>query len=179
MFFKEELIFPSGGRSNYRIPTMVVTKDGTVLAFCNDRKGTVLDTCPEVSLVYKTKKLGEPWSELRVLTEAPGWDCWMGSSVYDGETDTVIVFGGRNPVNTDEYKAYTDEEKAELARRRDEEGRRLGLKIGGIMWKSQTAAKAFLRRASTKPYPRPSSLIPTVRCTEPAVILTDRLTVFS
>ncbi len=147
MFFKEELIFPSCGRSNYRIPTMVSTCDGTVLAFCNDRKDTSDDSAKEVSLVYKVKKVGKEWSELRVLTGVEGWDCWMGTSVYDAEKDTVIVFGGRNPVSTDEYTIYTDEEKAEFVRRRDEEKKRRGLNIGGIMWKSTDGGESFFEES--------------------------------
>ena len=32
MYANEKLIFASGGRSNYRIPSMIVTNDGVVLA---------------------------------------------------------------------------------------------------------------------------------------------------
>ena len=37
MFYQETHVFPSGGNSNYRIPSLVVTNSGTVLAFCTDR----------------------------------------------------------------------------------------------------------------------------------------------
>ena len=33
MYEKDILLFPTGGRSNYRIPSVVVTKNGTVAAF--------------------------------------------------------------------------------------------------------------------------------------------------
>ena len=49
MFAKETLLFPTKERSNYRIPSIVATKDGTVLDFCNDRKNTVADEAAEVS----------------------------------------------------------------------------------------------------------------------------------
>ena len=49
MFSNEDLIFASGGCSNYRIPTMVVANDGTVLAFCNDRKDSITDYTAVIS----------------------------------------------------------------------------------------------------------------------------------
>ena len=39
MFFQETTIFPSGGESNYRIPSLIVTNNGTVIAFCDYRHG--------------------------------------------------------------------------------------------------------------------------------------------
>jgi len=136
MFFSEVLLFPSGGRSNYRIPTMIATKNGTVVAVCNDRKDTLADTAQEVALVYAIKKPGEPWSEIKTLTGITGWDCWCGSTSYDEDTNTVFVFGGRNPQNTDEYGQYSEEEKAQFDAYRKEQSQQLGINIGGIVWKS-------------------------------------------
>ena len=59
MYAKDLLLFASGGRSNYRIPSIVVTKSGTVAAFCNDRKDSVIDHAKEVAVVCATKKPGE------------------------------------------------------------------------------------------------------------------------
>ena len=35
MYENDLLLFPSGGRSNYRIPSIVATKDGTIAAFAS------------------------------------------------------------------------------------------------------------------------------------------------
>ena len=136
MLFSEVLLFPSGGRSNYRIPTIIATKNGTVVAVCKDRKDTLADTAQEVALVYAIKKPGEPWSEIKTLTGITGWDCWCGSTSYDEDTNTVFVFGGRNPQNTDEYGQYSEDEKAQFDAYRKEQSQQLGINIGGIVWKS-------------------------------------------
>jgi len=50
MFYTDTNIFPTGGRSHYRIPSIIITKHGTVLAFCNDRRNTVADHADESAL---------------------------------------------------------------------------------------------------------------------------------
>lgn len=120
MFFQERLIFASDGESNYRIPSLVVTDKGTVLAFCNDRIGTLKDYADEVALVCATKKAGEEWSGVRVLAHRPGWACTIGSAVYDPHTARVLLSFGRSPVAKNEFGNYTKAELAEMERRREE-----------------------------------------------------------
>lgn len=120
MFFEETNVFASGGASNYRIPSLVVTNDGTVLAFCNDRVGTLKDYADEVALVCAVKKPGKPWSEVRVLSHLPCWSCHIGSAVYDDIADKVIVTFQRSPVAKNEFGKYTAEELAELERKKQE-----------------------------------------------------------
>lgn len=52
MFYTEQNIFHSMGRSNYRIPSIAVTNRGTILAFCNDRRDTLIDHAAYSALVY-------------------------------------------------------------------------------------------------------------------------------
>ncbi len=120
MFFEEKRIFPSEGSANYRIPSLVVTNDGTVLAFCTNRIGTLKDYADEIDLVCAVKRPGEDWSDVRVLAHHPGWGCNIGSAVYDAAIGRVIVFFRRTPVARNEFGRYTQEELAEMARRREE-----------------------------------------------------------
>ena len=113
MYAKDLLLFASGGRSNYRIPSIVVTKSGTVAAFCNDRKDSVIDHAKEVAVVGATKKPGESWGEVRTLFGLPGWSCMIGSAVYDAETDTIMCSSGRNPNARHEFLKLTPEELEE------------------------------------------------------------------
>ena len=57
MFFEETLIFPSGGRSNYRIPSVIAVGRGNILAFCNNRKDSLADHADEATLVLVRKTL--------------------------------------------------------------------------------------------------------------------------
>ncbi|MBQ3083821.1 MAG: exo-alpha-sialidase [Clostridia bacterium] len=120
MFFEETNVFSSGGHSNYRIPSLVVTNDGTVLAFCTDRIGTLKDYAEEIDLVCAIKKPGQPWSPVRILAHQDGWACNIGSAVYDPACNRVIVFYVRNPVARNEFGNYTAEQLAEMDRRAKE-----------------------------------------------------------
>ena len=96
MFYRETNIFVSGGRSHYRIPSIVAANDGTVIAFCNDRKDTVIDHADESALVCCRKKPGEDWGSVVSLAELAGWTNSIGAAVYDRETDTVFCCGSRS-----------------------------------------------------------------------------------
>ena len=120
MFFQETTLFPSGGESNFRIPSLIVTNNGTVIAFCNDRHGTLKDHADEVDLVCAVKKPGEAWSNVRVLAHVDGWACKIGSAVHDPAVDQTIIFFERNPVTKNEFGKYTPEELEEMNRRRAE-----------------------------------------------------------
>ena len=120
MFFEETKVFASGGASNYRIPSLVVTNDGTVLAFCNDRVDSLKDYADEVALVCAVKKPGKSWSDVKVLSHLSGWSCHIGSAVYDDVVDKVIVTFQRSPVAKNEFGKYTAEELAELERKKQE-----------------------------------------------------------
>lgn len=117
MFYNEKLIFASGGRSNFRIPSMIVTNNGTMLAFCNDRKDTLSDAAQEATLALCVKKPGEDWGEVREIVALEGWACGIGSAVYDNETGKAFIFGGRNPVSKNEFGKYTPEEIAEMKKK--------------------------------------------------------------
>ena len=120
MFFRENHVFRSGGESNYRIPSLVVTNDGTVLAFCTNRIGTLKDHAEEIDLVCAIKRPGEDWSDVRVLSHFPAWSCNIGSAVYDDVIGRVIVFFHRKPIARNEFREYTPEELAEMTRRAEE-----------------------------------------------------------
>lgn len=113
MFYTEQLVFPSAGRSNYRIPSLVVTGNGTALAFCVDRIGSVKDNAKEMDLVYAVKKPGKQWSDVRTLDHLDGWRIDIDSAVYDSEADKTILLFKRQPIALDEFGDYTPEEIAE------------------------------------------------------------------
>ena len=119
MFFEEKLLFASGGADNYRIPAVVVSNNGTVLAFCSDRIGSLKDHADEKDLVMAVKRPGEAWSDVRVLAHYPGWSCNIGSAVCDPEIGRVTVFLNRSPVAKNEFGNYTKEELDDMERRRE------------------------------------------------------------
>lgn len=120
MFFQETLLFASEGRSHYRIPSIIVTKRGTVLAFSNDRKDSLSDHAAYSTLAVARKEVGGEWSDPCELAGFEGWSFSIGSAVYDGEADRVMLHHRRSPVARKEFGSYTEEKLAELDRRERE-----------------------------------------------------------
>ena len=146
MYAKDLLLFASGGRSNYRIPSIVVTKSGTVAAFCNDRKDSVIDHAKEVAVVCATKKPGESWGEVRTLFGLPGWSCMIGSAVYDAETDTIMCSSGRNPYARHEFLKLTPEELEEAKKAAAEQAKAMGIHNGPFLLYSSDQGQTWAER---------------------------------
>lgn len=140
MYFHEELIFPSGGVSNYRIPSLITTCDGTVLAFCNDRKNTVRDHAVDTALVYAKKAPGKAWTKPVTMLEHPGICCLIGSAVYDGETDTAFVFVKRK-IARDEFGDFSDEEMERLELEDAKLARERGIELGTFQFESRDSGE--------------------------------------
>ncbi len=147
MYSDEKHIFPWGGRSNFRIPSMIVTNSGTILAFCNDRKDSSADHASEVSLVLRKKKPGEPWGEIETLVGIEGWHCAIQSAVYDNEAGKAFVFFDKKPVTQDEFGKFTKEQLEEFQRQRDEKAKALGIKPGGFVLESDDDGETWTERA--------------------------------
>ena len=156
MFLKESIVFPSVGRSNYRIPTLVIDKHGTAYAFCNDRHDSLADHADEMTVVCARKRPGREWEPVRVISSLPGWQCMIGSAVYDAETDEVMCSCKRIPVARNEFKAYTAEEEAAMAACAAERVRQAGVQPGQIMVYTRDGGETW----SERPLPvQPASFI--------------------
>ena len=159
MYENDKLLFASGGRSNYRIPSIVVTNDGTVAAFCNDRKDSVIDHAEEVAVVCARKLPGGTWTEVETLAGVPGWSCMIGSAVYDAETDTLMCTSGRNPVARNEFGKYTAEELAAMEKEAEERAVALGIRRGPFLLESTDSGKTWTERpfiVEGRPFIRPT-----------------------
>ncbi len=146
MYFNESLKFIWEGRSHHRIPSIIVTKNGTVFAFCNDRKDSGADEAEEVTLVYRRKKPGCDWEAETELEGYEGWACHIGSASYSAETDEVMVDFGRSPITTVEWKEYTDEERAKLVAAAEEKAAMLGVKRGSYIKYTRDGGETWLER---------------------------------
>lgn len=139
-------IFLSGDRSNYRIPSIIVTSCGTVMAFANDRRDTLIDHAPVSWLVMARKEAGGEWEELTVLQQHPGWSCRIESAVYDREADRTLLFFTRIAVAVDEFGSYTEEERARIAREAEERAAEAGLTLGFRMLVSEDDGRTWEER---------------------------------
>ncbi len=159
MYASDFLLFPSGGRSNYRIPSIVATKDGTVAAFCNDRKDSLLDHAEEVALVCAVKKPGGDWGPVKTLAGIPGWSCMIGSAVYDADTDTVFCSSGCNPMARKEFARFTEEELAAMEAEAQARAKALGIEKGPFLIFTSDGGESWARRpfiVAPRPFVRPA-----------------------
>ena len=148
MLFQEQILFDTHAdpRSNYRIPSIVTTKRGTVLAFCNDRRDTRIDHADEAHLVVRRKEANGAWEDEIRLFAQPGWSCYIGAAVYDEITDEVMCFFSRSPVVMIEFKEYTPEELAEIERLRRERSEAAGVAGGTFLMYSRDDGKTWQER---------------------------------
>lgn len=79
----------SGNYHTYRIPAIVTTKKGTLLAFCEGRKDGGGDAGDIDMLVSRSIDLGKTWSEPTVIWNDEGNTCGNPAPVVDRETGVI------------------------------------------------------------------------------------------
>ena len=152
MFFQENSVFCSDGAANYRIPSLIVANDGTVLAFCNNRKNTLRDHAEDIALVCARKAPGQDWTAPVTLMEHEGVCCLIGSAVHDEETDTSFVFVKRKFARY-EFESVTDEEALRIEKEDQVRAKKIGLELGNFQLSSRDRGmKWSLEKVVEEPY---------------------------
>lgn len=97
-FLEETALFVSGegGYHTYRIPSLIVAADGSVLAFCEGRKNNAKDSGDIDLLLRRSSDEGQTWTDVQVL--ADDGENTMGNPcpVVDAATGTVWLLYCRN-----------------------------------------------------------------------------------
>jgi sialidase-1 len=88
---KRTKLFVSGtdGYHTYRIPAVIVTRKGTVLAFCEGRKGGRSDAGNIDMMLKRSTDGGATWSKQQVVWDDGGNTCGNPCPVVDEETGAV------------------------------------------------------------------------------------------
>ena len=86
-------VFVSGqdGYDTYRIPAVVTSKQGTVLAFCEGRMAGRSDTGNIDLLVKRSIDNGVTWSQQHVVWDDAGNTCGNPAPVVDEKTGTIYL----------------------------------------------------------------------------------------
>ena len=79
----------SGGYHTYRIPAIVATKSGALLAFCEARKESKSDTGNIDLLLKRSADDGKTWSESIVIWDDDKNTCGNATPVVDQSTGTI------------------------------------------------------------------------------------------
>jgi sialidase-1 len=89
--FEQQTLFKSGegGYHTYRIPALIVTKNGTVLAFCEARRKNSSDL-GDIDLVQRrSSDGGKTWSKMQVLADDGEHTMGNPCPVVDKKTGTI------------------------------------------------------------------------------------------
>ncbi len=95
---KLDYLFESGsnGYNTFRIPAIITTKNGTILAFAEGRKNTSSDT-GDIDLVMKrSEDNGKTWSELIVIWDDAENVCGNPAPVQDARTGNIFLLSTWN-----------------------------------------------------------------------------------
>jgi len=79
----------TGGYHTYRIPSLIVTKKGTLLAFCEGRKGGRGDSGNIDMVLKRSEDGGDTWSDLQVVWDEGVNTCGNPCPVVDRTTGVV------------------------------------------------------------------------------------------
>jgi sialidase-1 len=84
-------VFESGEGVYYRLPSILVTREGTVLAACQKRKGSRSDWAESALVLKRSTDGGKTWGTEKTLYERPGYSVFNGNLVEDRQTGQVLA----------------------------------------------------------------------------------------
>ena len=89
--FQQVDVFLSGaeGYHTYRIPAVIVSKKGTLLAFCEGRKRGRGDSGDINMVVKRSFDSGKTWGPMQIIWDDAGNTCGNPAPVVDRETGTI------------------------------------------------------------------------------------------
>ena len=103
-FLEQRDLFVSGegGYKRYRIPALLTTTSGAVLAFCEARKYTGRDSDQIDLFLRRSHDGGRTFGDVQVIATEKGWVCGNPAPVQDRETGTIWLPFCKNRQDGDE-----------------------------------------------------------------------------
>ena len=113
----QKALWESGknGYHTYRIPAIIVTTKGTILAFCEGRKNQGNDTGNIDLLISRSVDNGNTWSDQQVIWDDGKNTCGNPCPVVDKETGKLWLFSTWN--RGDDHEAQIIDQKSKDTRR--------------------------------------------------------------
>lgn len=103
-FFEQSDILIGGekGYACYRIPAVITSTNGTILAFCEGRKDSASDSGQIDILVMRSDDNGRSFSDYSVVATQRRSTCGNPSPVIDKSTGTILLLFTKNRAKDDE-----------------------------------------------------------------------------
>ncbi|MDE3179108.1 MAG: exo-alpha-sialidase, partial [Acidobacteriota bacterium] len=92
----------SGGYFTHRIPALLVTGKGALLAFCEGRRGSASDSAPTDILLRRSLDGGNTWGPVQVVASFARDTVGNPTPVYDRRTRTILLLMTRSPAGVSE-----------------------------------------------------------------------------
>ncbi len=92
----------SGGYFSHRIPALLVTGKGTLLAFCEARSGSASDAAPTDVILRRSFNDGRTWTPAQVVAHFPGFTVGNPTPVADNKTGVIWLLMTANPAGVTE-----------------------------------------------------------------------------
>jgi hypothetical protein len=97
---EKQVLFPKEGATVCRIPSLVVTKNGVVLATADRRIGSNHDWGHDTEIILRRSvDGGRTWLPTQVLASEPGVNFHSGPSLVDAQTGRVFKFLKKRPAS--------------------------------------------------------------------------------
>src|SRR4051794_5491829 len=91
-----------GGYNTYRIPALITTQKGTLLAFCEGRRQGRSDSGDIDLLLKRSFDEGRTWTKTQVLADFGGDTIGNPAPVVEQKTGAILLLLTRNPGNVTE-----------------------------------------------------------------------------
>lgn len=128
------------GYHTYRIPALIVTTEGTVLAFCEGRKGGRGDSGDIDLLVRRSTDQGKTWSDQQVIWSDSDNTCGNPSPVVDNNSGKIWLLMTWN---------HGDDKEHQIIKQESKNTRRIFITHSindGITWQKPKEITAFVKR---------------------------------
>jgi sialidase-1 len=103
-FIKQGTVYQAedGGYFIHRIPALLATSKGTLLAFCEARSGSASDSAPIDLVLRRSFDNGNTWMPAQVVAHFPGFTVGNPTPVEDSRTGVVWLLLTANPAGVTE-----------------------------------------------------------------------------
>src|SRR5215472_17213533 len=97
-----------GGYHTYRIPALLTTPKGTLLAFCEGRKNSSSDSGDIDLVLRRSFDGGKTWSAMQKLADMGADTIGSPTPVYERKSGVILLLLTRNPGSTTERQITTE-----------------------------------------------------------------------